>query len=158
MIKEGMADILGKRICAVYLRARSETPMSQVVLAFDDGTSYEFYALNEMIRPIGHLRSGLNPIDLAEYMADSEEFLYAAVLEPDGEQAVEAMRGTPPGDRSYDQIRHIDRKREDYQIKACVAYKRFLLKVLTTLDPDRSQGSKPKTDLRLSIAQNMFEL
>ncbi|MGD8690615.1 MAG: hypothetical protein PVI37_11825 [Gammaproteobacteria bacterium] len=107
-MKEGMADILGKRISAVYLRARSGTPMSQVLLAFDDGTSYEFYALKDLIFPIGHLRNGFNPIQVSEYMTSTQEFVYAAVMEPDGKSAVELMKGTPPGDYERDWVRKID--------------------------------------------------
>jgi hypothetical protein len=41
-MKEGIGQIVGRRIAAVFLRVRDGQPTGQLLLAFDDDTSYEF--------------------------------------------------------------------------------------------------------------------
>ncbi|HET8553130.1 MAG TPA: hypothetical protein VFM97_11745 [Gammaproteobacteria bacterium] len=41
-MKEGWGDIVGRRVVGVFLHVRGSPAKSQMLLAFDDGTSFEF--------------------------------------------------------------------------------------------------------------------
>ncbi|MGI0069475.1 MAG: hypothetical protein ACREAN_04375, partial [Nitrosopumilaceae archaeon] len=80
-LKYGMHEIIGKRIRGVFVRHRKDEPKGQILLAFDDGTAYEFYCPLGAIFNIGTCRK-INMVDVAHYMADELISEFSAVENP----------------------------------------------------------------------------
>ena len=56
-LKDGLPQLLGKRICGAVVKQGDRSPRMQVFLVFDDGTHYEFYT-DTAIHGIGGVDPG----------------------------------------------------------------------------------------------------
>lgn len=91
-MKSGLSIILGRRIVGAFLGYRVGGPKSQLYLAFDDHTAYEFYS-SDGIRNT----SGMDPWTLenvASYMRQPYcKFVYSAVFDRAQPRAIEHQIG-----------------------------------------------------------------
>lgn len=103
-MKYGLGEIIGRRIIGVFLRVRDDPPTSQVLLALEGGTAYEFYSTTGRIAAIGRMRF-MDLEETANYMRKTQKFCYEARFDPESGKVVECQyRGT---DGSAD-VRHIE--------------------------------------------------
>lgn len=84
---EGLGEIIGRRIAGVFLRVRDEQPRGHLVVAFDDGTSYEFSS-EKTIGVVGVLKSG-NLESAAAQGRGGQLFCYEARFSQDMSEVIE---------------------------------------------------------------------
>lgn len=86
-ITEGLGEIIGRRIAGVFLRVRDDQPRGHLLLAFDDGTSFEFVS-ESTIDVVRCLQ--LNDLEsAAAYRRNGQLFCYEARLSLDGSEVIE---------------------------------------------------------------------
>lgn len=89
--------IVGRRINAVVLKAARDPrahPATQLFLIFEDGTSYEFYAREDVITCAGGIDKGGLPRVLG-YMQERMQVIYCAAEDPDSGEVSEMHYGHP---------------------------------------------------------------
>lgn len=94
-MKEEASQIIGKRITAVVIKAaedRRSSPVSQVILVFDDGTHYEFYSPDGRIIPTGGVDKG--GLESALKYKGHSEVIYCATEDPDGSDVSRQIYGS----------------------------------------------------------------
>lgn len=99
-----MGDIVGRRIIGAILRIRAGEPKCQLLLAFEDGTSYEFYSDH-----VFHPTAGLWPRGLehtASYLRKNQLFCYEAVYDSTRDEVVERQYAGL-ADTKGDRVRHL---------------------------------------------------
>lgn len=101
---EGMGEIIGRRITGAFLRVRPEQPRGHLLLAFDDGTSYEFSS-DQIIDVVGGLRSG-NLENTAAQGRGGQLFCYEARFNQDRSEIVERQYEGEM-DVKCDRVRHL---------------------------------------------------